>query len=163
NTNAGIAEGRTPRRNYAPIDVKITNRRLISPGSWTIDFVVSGMGSQTFSARWGNEADMWAPCPSTVESSATASAAGEPPDTTSAGASGTLYLSGEYITSNKIPGTPKWPTALPDWFGPYATLRVFPTSLTITGIELNDGRQISGTVELLDPRLSARDQTITLD
>lgn len=160
--NVTRAEKREPFRNYAFVSVVILNKKQTA-GQWTIEFGVYGM-TNTFVANWGDEADMWAACPSSLPSLAetddNGTNAGTPPD---AGARGELLLSEEYVNANSITATPKWPRAEADVSGPYATMKVFPLRLTLEGIELNDNRHIQATFELLDPDIAARGQKLVLN
>jgi hypothetical protein len=160
--NAAIATKRQNPRNYAPVSVTIVAKQAADPAG-SIRFSVYGMNGE-FLATWGDEADMWAACPSTLPSQAEATDAGtipgpQPAPTTS----GFLYLSEQYVTASSIPAAPKWPKAEAETFGPYGVLRVHPKSLVLTGIELNDGRLKESTWELLDPYIAEHGQAIVID
>lgn len=111
-----------------------------------------------FKVTWGDTSIMWPACPSSLPSQATADDPGAPP---AVGATGTLYLSVDYLTNNRILATPpKWPKALGK--DSYKPLAIWPTSVVLTGIEVTTGDLMRGTIDLLDPRLARAGQALWL-
>jgi hypothetical protein len=107
---------------------------------------------QSYAVKWRSD-DVWTRCPSTLPS-----VDGQLP---AVGAEGTLYVEKQFLDDKLIGGTPKWPDALP---APeqLRRLRVWPTKIVVTGIELATDDHEEGTVDLLDPTLAGAEQTISL-
>src|SRR5689334_21750896 len=149
--NAAATMAATNNR-YGPVEIMVIARALDSNGTWTIVFSVPGSGA-SYQAEWGNLADMWAPCPSTLPSNATVGASGQPPEP---GAYGTLYLSEQFLAANQIVAEPKWPLRLPLTGPPGRELEIYPLKLELTGLEMKSGQLRKASIDLLDARLAAR-------
>lgn len=159
NNNVGPAEA-TGRR-YGAVEILVTDRVQGPAGTWTIGFSVRGDASgRTYRAEWGNVAQMWAPCPSTLPSNAESGDPGAPPAN---GVSGKLYLSKEFLDENGIAAEPKWPPLLPVLPAVSEELEVYPLKLELTGLEMRSGKFRKATIDLLDTQLAASRQTIVLD
>lgn len=128
------------------------------PTKNTITFLAYGTDENwhRYTARWGDTRDMWAACPSSLPSKATATNAGAPPER---GAAGILYLSEQYVTNSahNAPGIktltpPKWPKYLAGPVKPLHRLRIWPTSVVVSGYELvsRNGQPELNTIELMD-------------
>lgn len=159
NNNEGPAEA--TGRWYGAVEILVTERVQGPAGTWTIGFSVRGDASgRTYRADWGNAAQMWAPCPSTLPSNATPGDPGVPP---ADGVSGKLYLSKEFLDENGIAAEPKWPPLLPVLPPVSEELEVYPLKLELTGLEMRSGKFRKATIDLLDTKLAASRQTIVLD
>ena len=146
-------------KNYGPVSVTIKGTNVAEQ---LITFIAKDPTGRpaTYKARWGNLDDMWAPCPSSLPSSAKPGVPGPLP---AVGAFGQLYMSDLYLAANNaVPdGTPKWPKAQATPTNYYEPLEIRPTSVVVSGIELKNGKFFGGTIDLMDPNLAAPGQTIT--
>lgn len=97
--------------------------------------------------------NVWARCPSTLNC--------DEQRLPAAGSTGTLYLSEALVETKQLDVNVKWPNAL-GASEDYRPLRIWPTSIEIRGVELFTGQMRAGTLELMDPGLTAPDQTLTL-
>jgi hypothetical protein len=159
------ASKRPAQLGYCPIPV-IVLATDPAKGTITLSAPDETGASKPITARWGNEADMWAACPSSLPSSATAddngTIAGPMP---AAPATGTLFLSVPFVKNNKLRGTPKWPVALAPQqqskATDFATLKIWPTSITIKGFELADnGVAVEASIDVLNGDIATSGQTI---
>src|SRR6185295_15015360 len=122
--NMTTASKRVPFRRYAPVDVTViassSSTGLISIRARGVD----GNSHDYTGLRWGDEATMWAACPSTLTGATDPDHVGAVPAVNTAG---TLYLSQDFIQATPaIDGTPKFPDEL-DLSKNTAPLRVAPT------------------------------------
>lgn len=108
--------------------------------------------------------DIWLEAPSTFPSQPPPSTP-QNPDVPAPppleGQSGYLYLEDRILRNQGVLGDPKWPVAFPSP-PPTAPLRIWPTSIVITGHELVTGENVSATIDLLNPRFASPQQTIEL-
>jgi hypothetical protein len=142
-----------PGRSYADVLVRIVSSS-VENNTVAFEALNESGTKQTFSnVPWNND-DMVTECPTTLPF--------EPGQLPAQNAEGTLFLSRELIRELKIAGTPKWPRELPEE-RLVAPLRIAAKSIIVTGEELADGDLTAVTIDLLDPRLAARDQTLVLD
>jgi hypothetical protein len=148
NQNAATCMRLRPNILYAPIPVVIT---ASDETQGTISFRArdnTGAYPEYKGVRW-DSLDLWVECPSTLE--------GDPSKLPVAQSSGVLYISAAFIKANNLAGRPKWPYALPAEVRT-TNVRVWPTSIVVTGIELEDGyltENIQQPIDLLDPELCA--------
>jgi hypothetical protein len=145
-TGRGRAEFQNGRI-YCAVNVLVTaaNRQ-----NNTITFYADGSGDDPVkhTETWGDEQVMWAANPSTLPSQAPPGHPGPP--LPAPGSAGLLYLSQEYLTARA------------DEFR--APLRLWPTSVKVTGVELADnGAFRSATVDLLDRQMAKPGQAIVAD
>ncbi|GEM_PF-2129327 len=158
---ANAEECRKTGRYYGAALVTIDETRN-NGSSWTIAFSATNTDrvlTRFTGITWGDQATMWASCPSSLPSKATATDAGDPPPI---GTRGYLYLEKDFLAKNRIlAGTPKWPDSLgaPEPF--YNTIEIWPSSLILKGAELSDSDRTVGSVDLLDPTLAAPNQQLT--
>lgn len=153
--NAEDADTRFPKKLYAPVTVVITETKGKS-----LKFYVYGDNAKSpRQAEWGNEMDMWAPCPSTITDSKDFGSLAAAPQ---AGTIGLLYLSDTFV-ANKINSVPKWPLKLKVADDEPVKVKMFPIKVTFTGVEMRSGRFIKTTIELTDPNQAAALQNIRLD
>ena len=108
---------------------------------------------------------MWVPCPSTFPADADflPPNAGDPPRV---GAWGRLYMTGTYLAGVHVTMSPldtKWPPKLAATDPLTNPLEIYPTKLTLSGVELRTGQFREATIDLLDPTQASAIQTIELD
>lgn len=113
-------------------------------------------------ATWGDETVMWAPCPSSLPSQAVPGSPGSPPG---AGATGVLYLRDTVLAAKGVEGTtPKWPKRLGGVDaaagGFHNALKIWPTGIVVTGVELANGKFSIGSVNLLSNTRARAAQTV---
>lgn len=161
--NGVAAQKRDPARKYASVNIVIIESSGVKTETGRIVFYVYGDSSKKpYAARWGDEAVMWAACPSPISDCKRWPDLGDPPPVTKPGQYGALYLSAEFIAGAKINAHPKWPLDLSDEFYPTAPLRIYPLSLQLIGCEMESGSYITGSIDLLDVRQASANQTIVL-
>jgi hypothetical protein len=142
---------------YGGVRIIVNTVALASKEITFTVFDSSNPNGKICSAVWGDLADMWPACPSTLPSQATADDPGPPP---AVGTTGILYLSVAFLGANGIVAPPKWPKALGT--ETHTTLRIWPTSVVLTGIELVTGDMTSGTIDLLDLEFAQAGQILCL-
>jgi hypothetical protein len=163
--NQLIASRRNPRRGYEPIQGVV----ITSVVGTKVKLFVRGMMNETPETEWGDEAVMWAYCPSTIPSGAVDPGNGPTPKSSApppvVDASGTLYLTPRFCSDHGIPLppgsdflTPKWPDRLAD--APLSEeIHAELTGLIFHGVLLDELREV--TIDLRD-RLLVPEQTITI-
>ena len=157
--NAYRARRERPGKHYAPVYVDV-----ISVDGSDVKLRVPSKSSskpKEITLRWDkNSQDVWMEYPSTLLSlpPVNEDAPAEPPKP---GQSGYLYIEESVLAAQDIAGDPKWPDRLP---APprFAPLRIWPTSILLTGTELVSGTSVQATIDLLDPALAAQEQTLEL-
>lgn len=115
---------------------------------------------------WGDLDAMWAPCPSTLASSAVPDDPGPPPP---AGATGKVEICNLVLEPNGHDigvrhEIVKWPRENgDDDTGYYQEVKVAPTKLSLFGLAPESGVEATSSIDLLDPALAKPGQTITTD
>jgi hypothetical protein len=153
-------------RVYVPVSVKVIGRTEASRGkapaiTFTCAADVTSQQSPEYTIEWGDVTAMWAACPSTLPSSATADDPGPPP---ALFAEGELLLSEDFIAKHGAirHDDPKWPKRLGG--RNYKSVGIFLTSLIGKGVCVTaGGKYTSGSVNFLDPELALQGQNITTD
>jgi hypothetical protein len=150
---------------YTPVDIVLHAVSAGPNGFPIIEFTRFGQPTTPrHTAEWGNPAHMWIACPSTfpADEAFLPATAGDPP---LVGAYGRLYLTETVFARNAIPMVlePKWPPKLATQDPIAHTLDLYPTSLTISGVELRTGELREARIDLLDPMQAAARQTLELD
>jgi hypothetical protein len=150
---------------FAPVMVLVTER--LDDKTITLTGKNKTGGNSSFTVSWGDEAVMWAPCPSSLPSAAVPGNYGVAP---AKNAVGNLFLHINWLSkTDLVHDLPKWPRSLGmDTTAVVARkfsapLRVWPTSIVVRGVELENDLHVSGKVDLLDPRFAKPDQTIRTD
>jgi hypothetical protein len=151
--NAQKCRDKNGQRLYGPVWVEIYN---VDAASDTVVFLAKGCdtGIHKYAISWKGH-EMWAPCPSSLDSPDNGYPAVEQ--------QGFLYLEDQYITRNRIAfvGTPKWPDrALANV--PTRELAVWPTRLVGSFVELVSGKYIEKEIDLLDPYWADDSQELVL-
>jgi hypothetical protein len=162
--NQTTAKGMVGKQLYALTDVRVVdNDTTGNTPTITVMTANSDGSTNTDVLSWSTVADLWAPCPSTLPSSAQPGDSGPPPP---ADTSGQLYLSTTVLAKHRNITTltrPKWPLE----FGAdqlyYQNIKIWPTKIVVYGVELEDGVANTGYVDLLDPKLAQRGQQLTTD
>lgn len=122
-------------------------------GKVTVLTPAAGGGPVELTFAWTRD-NVWAACPSTLDCDETRLPA--------PGATGMLYLSNSLVRDNRVVVKYKWPDDLPA-DPEYRTLRIWPTSIQLRGVELATGTLTSGTIDLMDPNIAQPGQTLALE
>jgi hypothetical protein len=139
---------------------------VIESSATDIKFKVPGdPDEREYKVKWGDKSVMWAACPSTLPSNATADDAGTPP---AAGEVGELLLSEAFLEDpidkkNFSYSEPKWPRR--QGIDPvYAPISLALTSLVASTVHYGpDGAPRYGKIELFDRNKAAPGQAVTND
>lgn len=146
---------------YGLVELVVTGHLKGDNGEPQIEFVRRGdEDGKRYVIPWGVTKSMWAPCPSSLPSNAVACEPSEPPEV---GAYGSLYLSETFLEAADIPEEAKWPLRLAVDHGSYPELAIYPLSLELTGVEMVSGDFCKATIDLLDPTVTKKEQTLELD
>lgn len=148
---------------FAPVEVLVRDRDVV--GNTVTLIAATNGGSSSHVIPWNSNA-VWAPQPSTLVSSARASA----PDRIEMGAPpmvdsfGVLFLEDSVLArTDWIYDIPKFPRSLASPASAYAPLEIWPTRVTISGVELKNGRYSHGTINLYDSDYSSPQQQVVID
>lgn len=139
-------------KSYGPAYVNIL---AVDAGTKTVTFQAPGSGNQNpveVKCQWTRE-NLWALCPSSLDC--------DEQRLPEVGSSGTLYLSQALVEGNQLNVKVKWPDDLPAG-QEYRPLRIWPTSIQLSGVELATGTLTRATIDLMDPNVAAPGQTLTV-
>jgi len=150
NTSATDAWTETGSGNaYGPAYVEV-----IAVENNTVKFLAAGSGGTgavEVKCTW-THANVWPRCPSSLDC--------DDHRLPVVGAKGTLYLSRSLVEHYHLSAVIKWPDDLAGGIE-YKPLRIWPTSIELTGVELATGKLAMRTVDLMDRGLVEPGQTIT--
>ena len=156
--NKRKAYAENPHRTYAPVTVTIVSRT-----DTHVTFTATGdkQPGRQYTVLWGDKGIMWAACPSSLPSQASAD---DPGPTPAAGDSGELMLSESYLAaSTMVYEDPKWPRML-GARDPVTSVRISLTGLYAHTLHVTaDGETRFGKIDLLDLKKALRGQTLPND
>jgi len=151
NASAAAAHAEGAERAYGPAYVEV----LAVVGN-TVTFRTARKNSEDpveVKCTW-THANVWPRCPSTLDC--------DDAQLPAVDAQGILYLSRSLIAQYHVDSFAKWPDDLAA-AGDYQTLRIWPTSVELSGVELRTGMLTKRTINLIDPSFSKFGQSILLN
>lgn len=152
-------------KKYGNVPVTVNSRD--DAGNIELLLPMNDGSTQVLKTTWGDLKTMWAPCPSSLPSSALPGDPGPAPAKDSTGGlfiSSTVLLAADGSDKGVQHEAIKWPREFAaDDHGDHQAVKFWPTKIVVTGVAPDSGVTKSTSIDLLDPALAEPNQQITTD